>query len=921
MRSSNIKRKTSRFTYSACALFFAGSVFVGCKDDLLTGTPSWLGSSIYAELEERGNFQTTLKLIDDDAIQQTSVLSLTGSKTLFVADDDAYDRFFSSNSWGVKSFDELSDAQKCLLFYSSMINSAYLIELMSSLSNGTSSPTTGSCMRRATSLSLYDTIPCLQANDMPNNSYWSTYRARYPEGGTGGMLVLKDDNVSPMVHFLPAFMTNNSITSEDLAFLTNGACNSISESYVNGQRVVEQDVTCQNGYIHIVENVMDPLTNMAEAIRKDEDLTIFSSLLDRFCVPVYSSSVTNTYNSYNTSGQVDSVYVWRYINDGQEGLSSNALTSLNNETFEYLLPYDPGWNTYANTALGSDMAPDMAVIIAPTDSAFDAYFASTGKSLMDRYLYVDSIPDQIIISMLENYMKTSLVSTVPSKFSTVTNSAQLEMNLQESDFASCIMANNGVVYKSNKVYAVPEWQSVAFPASLDDDILVMRYIIDELEYEAYLNTMESEYMLILPTDEALANYVDPVDYHKNQPTITEFYYDNSSSNTNDLKVRARRYYATKNADGSLTKGSEIANPWTSIDEDDYVENRLKDVLENSILIKDDEHSSAATGNVWVSKGGCPVILRGSGEEVEIITPYRLELASYDDESSVAVINVRDEEGYYNMGSNPDGNGETFIVDAEPVQGATKSVPTLLEELAATNPDFSEFSEIVNHCSLVSETYDFVSSTSSGVTTRVNKTVSNGTTLSIMDNYNYTVYVPPTDKIQELYEAGVLPDWRDVEALEDQLDDASLSDAEIDALEEEVDSLYTVIDNFVRYHVQNNAVYQYGPIASNTYETSYITGGRFTTLQVVNDGAGNITVTCSGVSGEPSRTVNSQYSNYFTREYHFRRATDSSTQSLDIEDAELIYNYSSSVIHLIDEPLLYSDMWTAYQDYINGSTGD
>ena len=72
----------------------------------------------------------------------------------------------------------------------------------------------------------------------------------------------------------------------------------------------------------------------------------------------------------------------------------------------------------------------MAVIVAPTDAAFERYFQSGGgAALIDRYKYVDSIPNHIIVNMLDNFMKYSLVATVPSKFSSVMNTAQLEMGL------------------------------------------------------------------------------------------------------------------------------------------------------------------------------------------------------------------------------------------------------------------------------------------------------------------------------------------------------------------------------------------------------------------------------------------------------------------------------------------------------------
>ena len=94
--------------------------------------PSWLGSSIYAELKnpnpERltGTFSTYLRLVDDLGYAET--LNRTGSKTVFPANDEAFQRFFSSNAWGVGSYEQLSESQKKLLLYSSMLDNALLVQ-------------------------------------------------------------------------------------------------------------------------------------------------------------------------------------------------------------------------------------------------------------------------------------------------------------------------------------------------------------------------------------------------------------------------------------------------------------------------------------------------------------------------------------------------------------------------------------------------------------------------------------------------------------------------------------------------------------------------------------------------------------------------------------------------------------------------
>ena len=947
MKGSNIKSKMGRFTYSACALFFAGGLLVSCEDELLTGMPSWLGSSIYEELEKRGNYKTMLELINDkdvstvDANGETEyarTLRLTGSKTLFVANDDAFTRFFQNNVWGAKSYSDLTPSQKKLLFNSSMINSAYLIELTSSTPGDNPAP--GTVIRRSSSLNLYDTIPQLRASDMPNNEYWLYYRSKYSDAATGGMTVFRDNTTAPMVHFLSAYMSNKSITNDDLKFLTNGACDNTSESYINGQRLVERDITCQNGYIQVLENVMNPLTNMAEAIHNDGELSTFSKMLDRFAVPVYNEGLSNTVG-------VDSAFVWRYLNNGFDANvngTNNALLTYKNVDYDAanVLSYDPGWNQYQNGSSNTPMSEDMAVIVAPTDAAFERYFQSGGgAALIDRYKYIDSIPNHIIVNMLDNFMKYSLVATVPSKFSSVMNTAQLEMGLSvgepggQTGIGSCLMANNGVVYKSNEVYNIPEYQSVAFPASLNDNDRntktdIMRYIINELDYQAYLNSMESMFLFILPTDEALKNYVDPVDYHKNQPTITEFYYDYSPSLTGS-RIKCKRYNATKNADGTLTRGTEITNPWKNgSTESDYVTNRLKDILENSIIVQDKSATTSTGKSVWVTKGGCPVILEGTGANIRITTPYRKELADQNSSNSPYELKVREVEGYYNMGQNPDGNGETFIVDMEPVMSASKSVPTLLKELATKDNRYSEFSNMVENSTLVSQFYNITTSGSSSTGTA--KTISNGLTLSVMENYNYTVYAPPTTEIEKMYENNLLPDWRDVIELEDKLDEIENSNPEEAArLEVQIDSMNTLINNFIRYHIQNSAVYQTAPASSGTYETSYMGGSRFATLTVSNSGqagSGSIVITCNDankmeIEGEAPRKVLD--GNYFAREYRFRSGVSSSDGSAsgpiactDIESATRIFNSSTAVVHLIDKPLLYTKELSDAYNEISGN---
>ena len=114
------KRSRCHLITVGLALTCAGG-FVSCSEyDLDENTPAGWDRSIYSWLDEQGDFTTMVKLIND--LDYRDVLAKTGSKTLFAADDQAFDRFFKNNSWGVKKYEDLTVAQKRKLLFGAMIN-------------------------------------------------------------------------------------------------------------------------------------------------------------------------------------------------------------------------------------------------------------------------------------------------------------------------------------------------------------------------------------------------------------------------------------------------------------------------------------------------------------------------------------------------------------------------------------------------------------------------------------------------------------------------------------------------------------------------------------------------------------------------------------------------------------------------------
>ena len=162
--------------------------FTACEEDYVLDDkgnyPSWLNSNIYYSLQHpessglTGTFTNYLKLIDEMGYKD--VLSTTGSKTIFPANDEAFERFYQNNTWGVTRYEDLTLAMKKQLLYSSMLDNALLVEMFSNIpaTNSTYSDVTqGIAMKHNSAANVVDTITHISdSTGMPqNNPFWKKY--------------------------------------------------------------------------------------------------------------------------------------------------------------------------------------------------------------------------------------------------------------------------------------------------------------------------------------------------------------------------------------------------------------------------------------------------------------------------------------------------------------------------------------------------------------------------------------------------------------------------------------------------------------------------------------------------------------------------------------------------------------------------
>ena len=835
--------KRSRQWMLAVAGVLLGSAWLSsCSQyDLDEKTPEGWGSSIYSWLDEQGNYTNTVRMINDLGYKE--VLAKTGSKTLFVADDAAYERFYRNNPWGVSSYERLSTSQKKLLLFGSMMDNSMQLNSLPSV-EGTP-PREGECMRRFASSTPFDSVPILTASQMPDNAYWRRYR----ESGKT-MVCMTDNSTVPLVQFIEKQLVNKRITNSDYDFIYNNTTHrQAGDASINGVQVEQPNIKCSNGFIHKMGEVITPLPNMAELLRQKPNVSLFNHLLERFCAPYPLDQATTTQYNYLYDTNVDTVFQKRFFSEkSQNGAAINQTPDRGPVNGQ--LKYDPEWNAYyagLNDQEGNIvMQRDMAVMMVPSDDALNTYWnEGAGKVLRDYYGSWDNVPDDVVSKLLNNNMLSSFIGSVPSKFSNILNDANDPMGVEVEAIDSVWLGCNGAVYLTNRVYSPTAYVSVSFPALINETMRILYWGIEQLQYNVYLNSLNSYYSFFIPTNGALLQYIDPCSYGKSSTQLMRFHYDATKVNKTE-----RVWASLWNYDPQT---GELGDSIGRVTDYNIIRNRLKDILDTHIVI----------GNV---EDGHTYYRTKGGTEIRVNNP-KAGAAGMTVEGSYQANEGQPAKVSYVYDQTDGGNGKSYILDAEPIMGTRQTVRDVL----AQHEEFSKFLELMDGSGLFEQIH-------------LNRNAAPGQNIASFNTYHYTVYVPSNESIEALQRAGKLSSWEKVDAYEEE---GNITAKTRDSLQ---------IVNFLKYHIQDNALFIGAEPESGDFETAVIDPSteRFyrVSARLEDDG-----ITLVDHAGNQRRVVtsNPQLYNLMAREYLYSES--------DASRANNIETSSSAVIHLINEPLL------------------
>lgn len=259
------------------------------------------------------------------------------------------------------------------------------------------------------------------------------------------------------------------------AFYPNSTWTGDNGFNVSNASVKEYGVIANNGYIHTIDQVIEPLETIYTELKDREDYSIFFDLYDSFGTYVADNDLTK---SYAAAYGVDTLYQYQH-----EGLPSIACE----------------WPTSSYLAF-TTLTAGAYSIFAPSNMAINNFFDKFWKvggytslnevdqlaqnSFLRQFIYAGSLvfPDEIGTGELES-VEGSLINIEPT-------------SLNEK-----IMCVNGAFYGMNQIQKPSTFASVVGPIFQYKDARSFLYALEGASLLSSYISEEAKYIMLIPTAE------------------------------------------------------------------------------------------------------------------------------------------------------------------------------------------------------------------------------------------------------------------------------------------------------------------------------------------------------------------------------------------------------------------------------------
>ena len=257
---------------------------------------------------------------------------------------------------------------------------------------------------------------------------------------------------------------------------------------VSNASVSDYAIPTDNGYVYILDKVLDPLETVYKELKKDPDYSTFVNMYDRFSTFWYDKNASAQY-----AAPGDSLFVYEHL-----GLPQIASEWSYN-----------GEGSYADYADLATLSSKSYSVFAPTNTALNSFFNDFWKDSYPANSTIADVDMLPIAYLLYNHVyqgspvfpEEISKGTIKSSFGTP---IVFDPNV---DVVSKKICSNGAFYGLNKVVVPDMFKSITVPLLQKPSYKIFLYMMDRIGMISPLMSDAIQNTIFIPSDDVILNTI------------------------------------------------------------------------------------------------------------------------------------------------------------------------------------------------------------------------------------------------------------------------------------------------------------------------------------------------------------------------------------------------------------------------------
>lgn len=407
--------------------------FYQCNDiEKYYERPSWLEKPIYEVLEQEGRFSKYLQCVD--STEYALVLKGAGLYTVFAPNDSAFAAYLSKKSYA--SVNEIPAEERKNIVAYSIVYSKWTTEHLGDYLNQRLY-VTGAFKRKTNCYAL----PYRDSENSNNWSFNQTMTGGVSAYSTNYQFRLAENNYKYLPVFSDAYFNSfpEPLGASDYnTFFPNSV---YTGKNVQEGTILNEDIIAENGIIHEVSTVSEPLKNMDEILR-DTSYSTFKSLLE-----FKDTKGETIYRKYFET-PANWLDMFQKLRPG-ESMDKMYLKYYDLLAFSPILEniYSEASDTYETEKIGNSL-------FVPKNEALLAYMES---KLFKYYGSIDKLPQDVVTTLINTQMVNGLVwpsqyqGSMTSTGEYVNGEGTYGKSFENAGITDKKLASNGFVFLTDEV--------------------------------------------------------------------------------------------------------------------------------------------------------------------------------------------------------------------------------------------------------------------------------------------------------------------------------------------------------------------------------------------------------------------------------------------------------------------------------------